>query len=352
MYKENLSAAMDNLEMFWERENFGRPAIAVTAPLSDKKLMQPKSLEEQWLDVDFRYNACKELCENLYFGGESVPSFFVNFGPGVLAAYMGGGFELAEHTIWFDSVQVIKDYDNLPELKIDKNTLAWEKTIKLTEKFRLDNNIITSITDIGGVCDVAASLRGTETMLYDLYDYPEGVKAVINKVDDLFAEAFDELYATVLNGQQYYSTWMGVASKKPWYPIQCDFSAMISPALFEEFVLPSLIKHTKHLPRSIYHLDGPGEIPHLDMLLDIEDLDGIQWVSGSAQPDVTDSCWFPMYKKIQEKKKNIVLLSANPAGIENLLNNIDSTGLFIMTEAKSKEEADALIKNSEKWSKG
>ena len=53
------------------------------------------------------------------------------------------------------------------------------------------------------------------------------------------------------------------------------------------------------MPRSIYHLDGPGEIPHLDMLLDIPRLNGIQWVAGAGKAALTDPCWFDMYKKMQ-----------------------------------------------------
>ena len=40
---------------------------------------------------------------------------------------------------------------------------------------------------------------------------------------------------------------MPIYSEKPYYPLQCDFSAMISPDMFEEFVLPELRYHLSYL---------------------------------------------------------------------------------------------------------
>ena len=351
MYNDNFDCAINNLEAFWEREDFGRPAMSIYAPKNDNDYRKPYNLEEQWMDPDFRYNRFKYHCENSYFGGEFLPTYFVNFGPGSLSPCIGGSFELSPTTIWLDTKKIIEDWENPPDFKLDRNSVIWQKTIEVTEKFLADKNMITSMTDLGGICDIIASLRGTENLIYDLYDYPDEVKAAINRIDDLWKEAFDELNAIISQKQEYFTSWIGIASKKPWFPIQCDFSAMLSPALFEEFVLPSLVKHANHLPRSIYHLDGITEIPHLDMILDIERLNGIQWVPGAGKPDVTSSEWFPLYKRIQEKGKNLVLLEADPAGIENLLNNIDRKGVFIFAKTKNREEADELIKNSEKWSK-
>ena len=59
---------------------------------------------------------------------------------------------------------------------------------------------------------------------------------------------------------------------------------MISPAMFERFVLPDLEACCNHLDHAFYHLDGKGQIAHLDMLLAIPRLRGVQWIPGSGQP--------------------------------------------------------------------
>ena len=57
---------------------------------------------------------------------------------------------------------------------------------------------------------------------------------------------------------------------------------MISPAMFERFVMPDLVACCDHLDHGFYHLDGKGEIPHLDLLLSIPRLRGIQWIPGDG----------------------------------------------------------------------
>ena len=190
-------------------------------------------------------------------------------------------------------------------------------------------------------------------MLYDLYDYPDEVKALTKKVTELWFEYFNMQVEKVKQAGQPYNNWMNVPSAKPWYPLQCDFSYMISPAQFEEFVLPHIVEQVGAMDRSIYHLDGVGEIPHLDMLLDIEGLSGIQWVAGGGQPPLCDERWFPLYKKIQDKKKNIVLMSGisanDMAGAERLIKTLDPTGVYISYQAGTVEKAEMMLENIEKW---
>ncbi len=74
--------------------------------------------------------------------------------------------------------------------------------------------------------------------------------------------------------------------------LQSDFSYMISPRMFERFALPGLTVWAGALDYPFYHLDGPGQIKHLDMLLSIPRLRGIQWVPGDGQP--TPDQWLPL----------------------------------------------------------
>lgn len=80
------------------------------------------------------------------------------------------------------------------------------------------------------------------------------------------------------------------------YMLQCDFAYMISPDQFEEFVLPELKTCCKRIARPFYHLDGKGQLGHLDHLLSIAELRGIQWVPGDGAPDC--SHWPEVYEKI------------------------------------------------------
>jgi hypothetical protein len=83
--------------------------------------------------------------------------------------------------------------------------------------------------------------------------------------------------------------------------LQSDFAYMISPRMFKRFVLPDLVACCDVLDYGFYHLDGKGQIPHLDHLLSIERLRGIQWQPGDGQP-MADG-WLELLKRIRDGGK-------------------------------------------------
>ena len=99
-----------------------------------------------------------------------------------------------------------------------------------------------------------------------------------------------------------------------------------------------------------YHLDGPVCLKnHLDILLDIEEIDNIEYTPGYGNPPTSHSQFIPAYKKIQRRGKRLYLL-AEITEIEILLEELSPKNLFIHTYASSEEEAKDLIKMIEKLS--
>jgi 5-methyltetrahydrofolate--homocysteine methyltransferase len=107
--------------------------------------------------------------------------------------------------------------------------------------------------------------------------------------------------------------------------------------------MPSLIKACNFLDHSVYHLDGVGQIPHLDMLLSIDRLDAIQWVPGAGKPRVASEEWYPLFEQVQSKGKGLVLWAHNADDMLNLLKNFSHKGLFLHGYFKSAEEAEEVI---------
>ena len=198
------------------------------------------------------------------------------------------------------------------------------------------------MTDIGGNLDVLAALRGSQNLCLDLIHEPGNVAWAVSKIDDAWEKAYSALDAVIAQTQRGTAAWMGLWCPKRWYPLQCDFSAMISPQMFEQFVAPSLRRLCRFLDFTIYHLDGPGQIPHLDVLLDIPELDGIQWVPGAGNPQNEAPQWFPLYERILSKNKRLVLQCwDNPRDIPAVLERIPHKGLLVSatfsTEAEARE---------------
>ena len=119
---------------------------------------------------------------------------------------------------------------------------------------------------------------------------------------------------------------------------------MLSPAMFERFALPYIQRFCQYLDRSIYHLDGRGQIEHVDFLLDMEELDGIQW---SAQitpvnPQYDAIQWYPYFQRIQNAGK-ILYIDAQPENVKRLVNDLSPEGLFLNVSCNSEKQLKELL---------
>ncbi len=364
IYKDDWEKSKERFTAFWAGEIVDRCCFAVTAPRnkpidSTIEKREAKDLVQKWLDPEYRMEDTLHHFSHTFFGGDAFPLFWNNVGPGVGASFMGSGYKLAKDTIWFDANPPIKSWENKPEIKLGPDSEMWKIVWNMTELFckNAKDDYIVGITDIGGNFDIAVSLRGNDALLFDLYDHPEEVKALIDEIDDLWIQIYEKLQGLINEHMEGSAAWMGLWSKKRWYPLQCDFSAMISPEMFDAFVKPSLKREAEFLDNAIYHLDGPGQIRHLDSLLEIPGITGIQCVPGDTLSLRTgefhgtffSETWLPVYKKIQEKGKNLVLTGVHPVEIDDLIGCLNPKGLFISTSCKTEEDAGTILKKVEKW---
>ena len=123
---------------------------------------------------------------------------------------------------------------------------------------------------------------------------------------------------------------------------------MISKETFDDLFLPGIIKECGFLDRSIYHLDGPGALRHLDSLLEIKELNAIQWVCGAGNEGF--SRWLPVYKKIQNAGKAAqVILNVND--LDLLFENLEPEGIWLssISGIEDLDTAEKVIKRVEQW---
>ena len=77
-------------------------------------------------------------------------------------------------------------------------------------------------------------------------------------------------------------------------------------------------------------------------------------MAGDGKEPLPDPQWFELYRKIQDKKKKLVLLKGidenDLAGAERLIKSIDPTGVFISVNCSSKEKAEDLLEKITRWS--
>ena len=235
------------------------------------------------------------------FLGDAFPHFFPNFGPGVIAAFMGAQLENGIETVWFYP----KNETPIDLLNFEfKKENVWFNKIKeiiIAGQKRWSDLVQIGLTDLGGNLDILSSFRPCEKLLLDLYDYPNEVERLIWQAHKSWWQYFDEFQAIYKPFNQGFSSWTPIFSEDPSYMLQCDFCYMISPSMFKKYVLPELDASAKKLKNAFYHLDGIGQLRHLDLLLKTESITGIQWVPGDGQPGVER--WPDVYQKIYNSGK-------------------------------------------------
>ena len=184
---------------------------------------------------------------------------------------------------------------------------VWSKRIKDIYRAGLkkwNGLVLMGFPDLGGVMDVAASFRGSEDLLIDMLEEPEEVKRLVKEIEKAWYDAYED-FRRVLEPQGAYTHWSGLVSRKTSYIIQSDLTYMIGNGMFKEFVLDTLRQDTEKLENTIYHLDGVGELNHLDSVLSLEKLNAVQWQFGDGKPH-SDS-WIDVYQKILAAGKQIMI---------------------------------------------
>ena len=248
------------------------------------------------------YDAAMDSCR---WHGEGYPLFRTDaFGPGVLAAFLGAIPEGMPHTVWFHPPKKDIPIEELHFEWNDQNPCS-RRVANLfeaaMEKWR--GRVVIGMTDLGGTLDVLQTFRGAENLLMDLYDSPDEVLRCIREIQELWLLCFDKLNA-IMEEAPGYSHWYGMYHERPGYILQSDFSYMIGPDMFRTFVAPELAATARYMDKVVYHMDGIGQIPHLDQLLAMDEIRGIQWVPGDGEPSTRN--WDELMSKILASGKKLI----------------------------------------------
>ena len=277
------------------------------------------------------------------FYGDAFPKWWLNFGPGIVAGFLGTKVYAVPGTVWFEPSSQV----NLSDLHLvyDADNVWWKRVQELTRVAGecWGSNVAVGHTDLGGNLDILASLRTTQQLLFDVLEAPEEVERLAREITHLWLRYYEELFTVVRQNGRGTTPWAGIWSPGRCYMLQCDFSYMISPKMFERFVLPDLEACCEMLDHGFYHLDGKGEIAHLDMLLSLERLRGIQWVPGDGAPPPEE--WLPLLKRIRDGGK-LCQLSVTPQGALTIVRELGGRGFaFHILEAMTCQDAQNFIKS-------
>jgi 5-methyltetrahydrofolate--homocysteine methyltransferase len=280
--------------------------------------------------------------ENARFYGDSFPRWWPNFGPGIVAGFLGSQVNSVPGTVWFSPSERLPIEALRASYDPDNVWWRWVRELTRAAVERWGDAVLVAHTDLGGNLDILASLRDTQQLLFDLYDTPDEVSRLIGEITRQWLRYYQELFDIIKLAGRGTTAWAPMWSPGRYYMLQSDFCYMISPAMFERFVLPDLAACCDALDHAFYHLDGKGQIPHLDMLLALERLRGIQWIPGDGQPPPEE--WLPLLKRIRDGGK-LCQVYVTPAGARTIVRELGGRGFCLcINEPMSEDDAQGLLR--------
>lgn len=321
MYREDMDEVRARLTSWWNGEDIGRPALQLFVR-RDKPIepIEPMPPPPGWAETyyttksfDFRVNVAARWCINHHYLAEAVPNVSPDLAPNCLALYLGcQGIEQAG-TVWCEPC--IQSPETA-RFVYDPDNFYWNFSLRLgREMLRIGKNkFLVSFPDLIEGLDTLAAMRGNEQLLMDLHERPDWVHTCLRHITDKYFRYYDVLYDLFrdeVGGSIYWAWAPGRITK-----LQCDFSAMIGADMFAEFMIPLLKEMTERTSYSMYHLDGPDAIRHLDHLLDLPRLNMIQWVPGEGQEPPDHPKWWPLFHRILDAGKKVFLTPCR--GIDEL----------------------------------
>jgi hypothetical protein len=280
------------------------------------------------------------------FLADIPPVASTHLGPGSLAAILGGEYEAGKDTIWIHPAR-----QKVEKLVFNPENPAWKLHLELLKNVKklANGHYYTGMPDLVEGLDVLAALWGTETTLIALIEEPETVEYRLKEINEIYFTVFDLLYDIIREGDEmafcYFSLWAPGKTAK----LQSDISIMISTETFRLFALPYFREQCRHIPYTLYHLDGVGAIRHLDALLEIEELNAIQWTPGAAQPQGGDPKWYDLYRKIRAGGKSVMASWVQVSELKPLLDAVGPDGLHLLMDFKTERDIEAALKIAESY---
>lgn len=345
-FRERRPEVLERFERFWKGGDTDRPVMVIGFPREDPDpAVGPPEYDDpadrlrpELMLARARYKlATRDWC------AEGFPHFFVNYGPGVLHACIGGELRARdERTIWFpEFLERLEDFERLafgPEGN-------WWSTIAETTELLLGevgDELVISYTDIGGNADVLASARGPQDFLFDCAERPEVVKAAMEHVHGLWMEAYNRNHQILAGGQDVFSPWYQILSPRRTYMTQCDFNAMIGPGMFRELFAPELAATYRELGDPAFHLDGLNTQVHVPALIAA----GVKCIQWTAPPGDSNLRYLDMFRQIQEAGVSVTFGLRGDDELEPLCRELDHRRLCLLMSCDSRGQAEEMVERA------
>lgn len=346
--------AMKRVYAWFENEIIDRPPVRFSAHNSFLEIaktdiadLSNEEKEAWWFNAELQIDLFIKSIEGRKFHGETFPVYFPNLGPDVYASFYGSKLIFGEVTSW--SVPLLRNWDQIDTLHLDMENRYLKKLDELTLHAleRCETKFLVGYTDLHPGLDCVAAWRDPLQLCIDMIENPKQVKVLADLAIADFELIYNHFDTMLKKDGQLSVSWMGIPSYGRMHIPSCDYSSLISPALFMEFGMPVLQSEVKTMSHNIFHVDGKGVAKHLDLILSVPEVDALQWVQGVGD-HYPIMQWVPFIKEVQCKKIPIIV-DLQPSELISFIDAMNPHGLFLWLATESEEEELAILDKIKSW---
>ena len=309
LLKESEADARERLRAFWAGSSLGRPVLLATVkggplpPLPAEEERFPNHKARQW-DPQFigECTDCLFTHTTQLWLGEALP--WMGMGPasclGLPALLLGANYTDDGSNCWIEPLPNLYARP-LPYFDPDLPPFARLRRAVQAQLDNVKGRAIVAPPIFLDPLTTLSLLRTPEQLCLDLVERPADVHRWRDALTDLSIRAYEWMYQLLLaNGHGEAGAFFALMAEGRMEAAQCDFAVMLSPAQYEEFVMPYLRRLTDYLDYSLYHLDGTCQMRFLDPLRTLPKLNGIQW--NPEPPAGPPTRWLDALREIRRRK--------------------------------------------------
>jgi hypothetical protein len=344
-FKSDAAQAARRWQAFYSGEIIDRPVVCVTSPRAGCKLPAPITYQEKVFgNLDEVVERGLARAEATFWGGEAFPSFYPSFGPDEIAVFTGANLHWSPHstdTNW--SVPFVEDWLQSLPLRLQVDHPLWQRQVELVRRAaqRFAGRVLIVLPDLHTNMDLLAAVRGPDRLCMDLVDRPELIDQAMQDARAVFRDLWSTLTAAGrMDEYGYCLESHALYSPEGSATLQCDFSIMISPAMFRRWVLPALEEEAAIARRVVYHWDGPGALVHQRALLASPGLQTLSFVPGAGHGEPVDH--LDLLEQLQAGGK-AVHVWGTPDACKLMHRRLRPEKVFYCTSTETQEEAEALL---------
>jgi len=303
------------------------------------------------MDAEHHIDCMAATAESSIYLAETFPMYYPRMGPEVCATTYGCDMDFGETTTW--TRPVADSIRDVLTMRPHLDTEYWNVVRAMTDLSieRGAGKWITALTDIHTNGDLLAALRDPQALALDYIDDFDGVIAACRHVEPHAEALYEDLYNRIAAAGLPSSTWGIAIARGRMYYVSCDFICMIGPEMFAETILPSIVRECRYLDRSIFHLDGPDALRHLDALLAIDELNAVQWTYGAGNEPA--GRWIDVYRRIQDAGKGMEVAAVGLDDARTIMDHVKPEGVWLSISGQyDRNTAEAFLAEATRWAAG